>query len=198
MPRTRAARRGRRSASSRSSTSVSLPVVKRSPRASSDRAQLAVVVDLAVEDDPVPAVRRRHRLRAGRAGIDDREPGVDQQRRPARASATRRGRPDRGAPARRRAPRTDPAQSRRRGAPHRQCRTSEEPRLRILISSLGSTLSSISAGTSTVLPFDAARTILMRRSDPRSVSPPARMIACATVVPVSSTNDPGFLTKPEM
>ena len=36
-------------------------------------AQLAVVVDLAVEDDPAGAVVRRHRLVARRRGVDDRQ-----------------------------------------------------------------------------------------------------------------------------
>ena len=36
-------------------------------------AKRAVVVDLAVEHDVVAAVGGTHRLRAGRAGIDDRE-----------------------------------------------------------------------------------------------------------------------------
>src|SRR4051794_33762193 len=67
-----------------------------------------------------------------------------------------------------------------------------------LTSSLGNTLSSFFTVISTDLPSGVARTIEIRRSDPRSERPPARMIACATVVPVSSTNDPGFLTKPEI
>ena len=159
--------------------------------------QLAVVVDLAVEHDLVAAVGRRHRLRAGRTGIDDRQTGVHQQRvlrrRAPHAAAVRTAVRERGD----RAPPTDPARSRRRGAPHRQCRTSEEPRLHFdfvvrqdLVFHLGGDLDRSCRSR--------VRMIVMRRSEPRSDSPPARMIACATVVPVSSTNEPGFLMKPEM
>ena len=38
--------------------------------------QLAEVIDLAVEDDPQPAVGRGHRLRAGLTQVDDREPAM--------------------------------------------------------------------------------------------------------------------------
>ena len=41
-------------------------------------AQLDVIVDLAVEDEHVAAVRRRHRLVGARIEIDDREPAVQQ------------------------------------------------------------------------------------------------------------------------
>ena len=42
------------------------------------RAQRAVVVDLAVEDDVVPAIRRRHRLVAARRRINDRQASMNQ------------------------------------------------------------------------------------------------------------------------
>ena len=56
-------------------------------------AKLVVVVDLAVEDDHVPAVGGDHRLGAVRA-VDDRQPGVGEP--PRRARSTRRRRRGRG------------------------------------------------------------------------------------------------------
>ena len=41
--------------------------------------EVAVVVDLAVEDQMMPAVRRGHRLRAVRTEVDDRQPPMHQQ-----------------------------------------------------------------------------------------------------------------------
>ena len=68
-------------------TSVSVCVSNRWPFASSSRAQLAVVVDLAVEDDPDRAVLVRERLLAGDE-VGDREPAVAEP-----AAAPRRGSP---------------------------------------------------------------------------------------------------------
>ena len=45
------------------------------------------------------------------------------------------------------------------------------------------------AETSAILPL-ISRLIVTRRSDPRSLSPPARMSACATVIPLSYTYAP--------
>ena len=58
-------------------TSVSLRVRKRWPSPSSSAAQLDVVVDLAVEDDPEGAVLVAERLLPG-GEVDDGEPGVGQ------------------------------------------------------------------------------------------------------------------------
>ena len=60
----------------RACTSVSLAVRKRDTLAFELSAQLEVVVDLAVEDDPAVAGRVLHRLIAGRRQIDDRETAV--------------------------------------------------------------------------------------------------------------------------
>ena len=73
--------------------SVSDDVRNRWPAASSSRAQRAVVVDLAVEDDPARAVLVGHRLRAA-GEVDDRQPAMAEATRRDRRS---RRRPDRDA-----------------------------------------------------------------------------------------------------
>ena len=59
-----------------SSTSVSDCVWKRQPARFELRAQLAIVVDLAVEDDRVAAIGAEHRLMAVLGDVDDREAAV--------------------------------------------------------------------------------------------------------------------------
>ena len=149
--------------------------------------QLAVVVDLAVEHDVVPAVGRAPSAarrdgpgsmiasrRMDEHDVSSAERHTPRPSGPRCASAALSAADGSGsiAPSRR----TTPAM------PHMQ-----KNRDFILISSFGRTLSFKSCRESRpILPL-TSRPTLMRRSDPRSVNPPARTIACATVVPVSST-----------
>src|SRR3954463_1738587 len=71
----------------------------------------------------------------------------------------------------------------------------QKNRFRIVIVSLGWTLSSSVTLTSVLLPF-TRRVAVMPRSEPRSLSPPAIAIACWTVVPGSSTYGPPLRTWP--
>ena len=101
-------------------TSVSLCVAKRWPRASSSRAQLAVVVDLAVEDDHDRAVLVEDRLVAGREVDDAQALDAEPDRRHRHAI---RASPGRGA----RAPRTCAASASRVGVPPSLLSLSDDP-----------------------------------------------------------------------
>ena len=90
MPARRSSIPSPHSAQPLSSTSVSLVEANTWPAALQLRAQLAVVVDAAVEDDGEAERLVDHRLRAARRQVDDREPPVREPDRPVDPDALRR------------------------------------------------------------------------------------------------------------
>src|SRR5439155_12666266 len=146
----------------------------------------ALLVVSGVHPDLLPASLRCHRLRAVGPVIDyhetaPRQPNVAGRRRPC-AFAVRRAvgeRRQKTASHIRRVAERAAGRDDARDAAHQKIL------LAILIVSFGWTLSSRRRLTSTTLPSGMMRSALMRRSEPRSVSPPATAIACCTVMPGS-------------